>query len=111
MTRRSGHVSANVVARRRCNIPGAESPRQCSTSTRPCLDEQHTNDRAGGTWNLGSRRCDTRRISPQQFRIRSRTRKNRERAQGGGLDRKSTRLNSSHVDISYAVFCLKKKKQ
>src|SRR3989442_10493754 len=30
--------------------------------------------------------------------------------QGGG-DRKSTRLNSSHVRISYAVFCLKKKKK
>src|SRR5690606_40426467 len=28
-----------------------------------------------------------------------------------GPDRKSTRLNSSHVKISYAVFCLKKKKQ
>src|SRR5699024_12330069 len=28
-----------------------------------------------------------------------------------GLDRKSTRLNSSHVSISYAVFCLKKKKK
>src|SRR2546430_8179814 len=27
----------------------------------------------------------------------------------GGLDRKSTRLNSSHSQISYAVFCLKKK--
>src|SRR5258705_2615059 len=27
-----------------------------------------------------------------------------------GLDRKSTRLNSSHLGISYAVFCLKKKK-
>src|SRR3712207_7108794 len=27
----------------------------------------------------------------------------------GGLDRKSTRLNSSHANISYAVFCLKKK--
>src|SRR5438874_3755639 len=26
-------------------------------------------------------------------------------------DRKSTRLNSSHVEISYAVFCLKKKRQ
>src|SRR3712207_8093602 len=30
---------------------------------------------------------------------------------GGGADRKSTRLNSSHANISYAVFCLKKKKQ
>src|SRR5699024_12803436 len=28
---------------------------------------------------------------------------------GGAVDRKSTRLNSSHVSISYAVFCLKKK--
>src|SRR2546430_13563153 len=28
-----------------------------------------------------------------------------------GADRKSTRLNSSHSQISYAVFCLKKKKQ
>src|SRR5204862_3345062 len=26
---------------------------------------------------------------------------------GNGVDRKSTRLNSSHVEISYAVFCLK----
>src|SRR5437667_3835443 len=28
-----------------------------------------------------------------------------------GIDRKSTRLNSSHITISYAVFCLKKKKK
>src|SRR5258707_8139596 len=35
------------------------------------------------------------------------------KAVGGGLDtdRKSTRLNSSHANISYAVFCLKKKKK
>src|SRR5690554_7792036 len=31
--------------------------------------------------------------------------------QGERIDRKSTRLNSSHVRISYAVFCLKKKKK
>src|SRR6267142_5017815 len=30
---------------------------------------------------------------------------------GSGKDRKSTRLNSSHMSISYAVFCLKKKKK
>src|SRR5256885_7172776 len=30
---------------------------------------------------------------------------------GVGTDRKSTRLNSSHLVISYAVFCLKKKKR
>src|SRR5207249_6170068 len=33
-----------------------------------------------------------------------------EHGPGLGTDRKSTRLNSSHVSISYAVFCLKKKK-
>src|ERR1039458_7199481 len=34
----------------------------------------------------------------------------RARRGHGGTDRKSTRLNSSHLGISYAVFCLKKKK-
>src|SRR3712207_7127638 len=34
---------------------------------------------------------------------------NRRKTAGG--DRKSTRLNSSHANISYAVFCLKKKKK
>src|SRR5690554_7261875 len=33
----------------------------------------------------------------------------RMRSLAAGIDRKSTRLNSSHVRISYAVFCLKKK--
>src|SRR3712207_7989189 len=34
----------------------------------------------------------------------------RRSGRGSGQDRKSTRLNSSHANISYAVFCLKKKK-
>src|SRR3712207_7694470 len=34
-----------------------------------------------------------------------------QRLAGARLDRKSTRLNSSHANISYAVFCLKKKKK
>src|SRR5438309_2505586 len=40
-------------------------------------------------------------------------RRHRDRARGplGRADRKSTRLNSSHSSISYAVFCLKKKKK
>src|SRR3712207_6986526 len=36
--------------------------------------------------------------------------KHTERSAGTTSDRKSTRLNSSHANISYAVFCLKKKK-
>src|SRR2546430_12915912 len=43
-------------------------------------------------------RCDPRRRHPRSAPPRSRR------------DRKSTRLNSSHSQISYAVFCLKKKK-
>src|SRR5439155_2303624 len=35
----------------------------------------------------------------------------RSPSRSAARDRKSTRLNSSHVAISYAVFCLKKKKQ
>src|SRR2546430_7298336 len=35
----------------------------------------------------------------------------RDRPPATSLDRKSTRLNSSHSQISYAVFCLKKKKK
>src|SRR2546430_6045432 len=34
-----------------------------------------------------------------------------EELRAGRVDRKSTRLNSSHSQISYAVFCLKKKKK
>src|SRR3712207_7787396 len=34
-----------------------------------------------------------------------------QRVHAAGRDRKSTRLNSSHANISYAVFCLKKKKK
>src|SRR5690349_22326744 len=35
----------------------------------------------------------------------------KERYRRYHVDRKSTRLNSSHVEISYAVFCLKKKRK
>src|SRR2546427_1352848 len=51
----------------------------------PCLAESWTMSKDGRTW---------------EFVIRK----------GARLDRKSTRLNSSHSQISYAVFCLKKKK-
>src|SRR5438270_10517939 len=42
---------------------------------------------------------------------RQRVRRDGGRGQLRGRDRKSTRLNSSHSQISYAVFCLKKKKK
>src|SRR5256885_6912667 len=53
-----------------------------------------------------SRRCKARRRWPCRRRTRGAA-----CAAGRGPDRKSTRLNSSHLVISYAVFCLKKKKE
>src|SRR5256885_11211954 len=44
-------------------------------------------------------------------RMRCNTRLSQSRPPCTQADRKSTRLNSSHLVISYAVFCLKKKKQ
>src|SRR5438477_7196458 len=46
---------------------------------------------------------DSVRVIPGLFQI--------THVQNQGADRKSTRLNSSHMSISYAVFCLKKKKK
>src|SRR5437868_10259953 len=51
---------------------------------------------------LSSRRCPRRSHDNQLCYFRT---------SSAGGDRKSTRLNSSHVSISYAVFCLKKKKE
>src|SRR5207253_8574363 len=62
-------------------------------------------------------RSTPRRIARHRARVGLRRRaRPRARRRGrplprGGRDRKSTRLNSSHVAISYAVFCLKKKKK
>src|SRR5437868_8028340 len=54
------------------------------------------------SWHeLGAERRERSAESPGRARARNR----------GERDRKSTRLNSSHVSISYAVFCLKKKKK
>src|SRR5690606_40803379 len=51
-------------------------------------------------------------ISGPQARLRRPVAAQRGQHPGArGEDRKSTRLNSSHVKISYAVFCLKKKKR
>src|SRR5947209_11521446 len=55
----------------------------------PCGPSRHS--RLPSSPKKGRRRC-----SPPKERFRT--------------DRKSTRLNSSHANISYAVFCLKKKK-
>src|SRR5438477_3428865 len=51
------------------------------------------------------------RVSLDQYRTLSERRGGGSRVARRASDRKSTRLNSSHMSISYAVFCLKKKKK
>src|SRR3712207_8469071 len=49
-------------------------------------------------------------IAPESLqRVKERVRQITRRNRGISLDRKTTRLNSSHANISYAVFCLKNK--
>src|SRR5699024_12056044 len=68
-----------------------------------------------GSWPEQRRRPGRRQHAPRAGGCRSRPRNGRPPCRRyapppPGGDRKSTRLNSSHVSISYAVFCLKKKK-
>src|SRR5256885_8866696 len=58
-----------------------------------------------------SRRRQSREHAARQHRARRQEGNGRARGRDvrRGQDRKSTRLNSSHLVISYAVFCLKKK--
>src|SRR5690606_7389066 len=82
------------------DIPSRRSAAASSSSSRP--DRSDTRGRAVGSPPPGS----------GLGRIRSRCKvcwKAAFDARFGRRDRKSTRLNSSHVKISYAVFCLKKK--
>src|SRR2546422_4905646 len=68
-----------------------------------CADQRRKRHGQGAHRQSDSLRLDTRRqgVRAGEHRLDSR----------GPPDRKSTRLNSSHGYISYAVFCLKKKKK
>src|SRR5204862_940895 len=65
-----------------------------------------------GNSRAGSRGCALRSCGFPRAPRRRRDRSAHPREPAREFpDRKSTRLNSSHVEISYAVFCLKKKKK
>src|SRR5437773_9370176 len=66
------------------------------------LFERHARERA----RLAAERAAVERRLHRRLRLARRGRRENVRV----VDRKSTRLNSSHITISYAVFCLKKKK-
>src|SRR5690349_22199447 len=65
----------------------------------------------------GANRCPSSRLRPEEGACQSAEafhagdEDGSETRRKNQIDRKSTRLNSSHVEISYAVFCLKKKKR
>src|SRR2546430_13109231 len=63
--------------------------------------------RSSTTTRTGSRDASSRAHSPEPPAAAHAVTASRN----APIDRKSTRLNSSHSQISYAVFCLKKKKQ
>src|SRR3712207_8358400 len=74
-------------------------------------------DRDPSTWLPSSRR-DRCRFVGDWVAVKARWGLSMDQPEAGriqvllhGEDRKSTRLNSSHANISYAVFCLKKKKK
>src|SRR5688572_31542037 len=64
--------------------------------------------RRSWSWTCSSR--DAGEVQEQRQEASGRVRLGAGLRLGLGGDRKSTRLNSSHSQISYAVFCLKKKK-
>src|SRR6266446_1393003 len=78
---RSAGATRSLAAERRFKRTDGASGRDLQSSIRPALVFRYDD----------ARRC-------------------RHGARPDGSDRKSTRLNSSHLVISYAVFCLKKKK-
>src|SRR2546430_2284600 len=73
---------------------------QISGSPSPMITESHPGGkRTRFYFLLNSNRAPTNQHGSMSFTVRT------------PVDRKSTRLNSSHSQISYAVFCLKKKKK
>src|SRR3712207_5566557 len=77
-------------------------------NAQPCarLDSRRGSKLSARSRSVGILRS-SQRIRTAERGVVSKTRKQCE--YGIGKDRKSTRLNSSHANISYAVFCLKKK--
>src|SRR5204863_2066770 len=67
--------------------------------------------RGGGAMRKPLSRPEQDEHGTTQTSIRHHPRRRSHEEASVKTDRKSTRLNSSHVEISYAVFCLKKKKK
>src|SRR3712207_7067230 len=78
--------------------------------SRPVVDDDDLEVGEVGLEHGGDRLLDRRDLVEDRHEHRERGHERRSNLARVG-DRKSTRLNSSHANISYAVFCLKKKKK
>src|SRR5437588_677885 len=107
----------NRIARRRRRAP-AIWPRCRSQWRRPsrratfgCASRTWISACSSGPWPPTRRRSRSRAtVTRRAWRSATTSRRRRHSSRTCARDRKSTRLNSSHTVISYAVFCLKKKK-
>src|SRR5690606_41791726 len=81
-----------------------------SGSGREPAPQQPGGDRGGSEVGGQAEHAHQRLPAFMALRVARPQRVRPRRLQAARRDRKSTRLNSSHVKISYAVFCLKKKK-
>src|SRR6266540_4514065 len=104
-TYRDGVSASRFTTKRRDDWPRVRSDVDAGKLDMLALWESSRGDRDAQTWLGLLATCRKRRVL---IRITS-----HERTYDMGIarDRKSTRLNSSHITISYAVFCLKKKKK
>src|SRR3989442_15898031 len=99
-----GEAEEEIVVRRRPRRPKEERRPEAQVTARDLvLDGDEEPDRLG-EGPRRQREVDRPHAEAQAAQDVAEPRRER------GADRKSTRLNSSHVRISYAVFCLKKKK-
>src|SRR6266511_6182558 len=103
--RPSASAAAKPVIR---SAAGFQSPTMPSSSTRstPSPTCSTTSAARARSWTARYRRALSTATAARRARCHAKS-----RSSSSYRDRKSTRLNSSHVKISYAVFCLKKKKK
>src|SRR6266498_3199180 len=108
ITLASRSISANSLAASRAEIGAASA---AGTLLFP-LDALFEDHRGAGIFASDLIECRACRVffAHRRERLPEPEQRVRRFARRLVLDRKSTRLNSSHVRISYAVFCLKKKK-
>src|SRR5690606_40366374 len=79
------------------------------SATRPLPPQRHTRPQGASRVRASHRESVQRLPHGRTPHARGRCRLPSSPSRRAAADRKSTRLNSSHVKISYAVFCLKKK--